>query len=546
MRAGRRSIWVLSVALGLFAPPRVWGLVQSTQGPPVPMSLQLQITPAPKGPVVTWQPVANATSYTLHRWQRTGNQNRCCEKLIRSLTLPRFVDTTVTVDGTYIYRLVAHLRNGRRGLAERIAQVAAAPQPTQPTGPVATAPAPSAPASPPPAATPAQPAPAPGNNEGTATLDLPLRDVLHRAPPGGVAPTLSHEPAPAPAQPAAPASGAGPSAPPASQFPITAPPNRDTRMVPAIPVTPAAPSDGSSPGAGAPAASGRYLVTVTGLRAGWATSDDMLHRDGKGDEVFAAAFVRRYDRRTAEPLEYTNRQTMVYGDRNGFSNERALGGSLSPMGGIGDGDAIPDAQVARAMPAQNSVFPWKLWEGTLTEGSDALVISPSVWEYDGNPALFHTWGQSQQVLTNTLFLSARLQQQIDARMFGSLQLDGSEVTASRFVEIGKVNAGMTIAAALGLPPLHLLVGGASDRPIGIVAISKDATALPNTTVVLTREIIEAALGMPPLPVVHPTQNVVIPIPKPGIMVINFEDRTTSNPFDRKAFYSMILQVERVP
>jgi hypothetical protein len=75
-------------------------------------------------------------------------------------------------------------------------------------------------------------------------------------------------------------------------------------------------------------------VTVTGLRAGYTTKDGIgiVDTDGKGDEIMAAAFVRRFSRVTAEPLEYTSLQTMVYGDVNGYQTERVQGGPAHHAG----------------------------------------------------------------------------------------------------------------------------------------------------------------------------------------------------------------------
>ena len=71
--------------------------------------------------------------------------------------------------------------------------------------------------------------------------------------------------------------------------------------------------------------------------------------------------------------------------------------------------------------------------------------------------------------------------------------------------------------------------------------------------VLTREIIEAALATPAAGVVNPMPYILVRMVKPGLMVINFVDGTTVSTttpfdglFDRKAFYSMVLQVERLP
>jgi hypothetical protein len=601
--------------LAAVGPGSAWA--QGGQGQPVQMPLQVQVTPAPSGPVVTWQPVAGANTYSLLRWKRTGGQGRCCQREMRSLGGTRYVDTTIVEEGTYIYRLIAHLGNGRRGYQERTVQIAGqASQARNPSSFTAVQTGPGTVA----LSWTAVPRSlfyqlnGPGTGPdglrvgGTTQLLTGLAEgrqewqLVTLYPPGtrpdwgnpsraGLVVAAGPRPQDVAAGPTGAAGGgnagsatepgtsrgAGSGGRPENELATIAPPTRDlpqrARPEATAPVMPAAgPEPAAVPGQPvvqdqqgggrglrpmpvAPKASARYLVTVTGLRTGYTTKDGigLIDVDGKGDEIMAAAFVRRYDRSTAQPLETTSLQTEVYGDVHGYGNERVQAGRLTSTGGITDGDAIPgDASVARAMAAQQSVFPWKLWEGTLTEGTDAVVISPSIWEFDGNPVDFHAWNQNQQQLSKTIFLAAKLQEQIDARRFEPLVLGANETPTNRFDgTMGFLLEG-GIGAVMGLPPLVSILGRQRDRPIGLVASGQNATALPNTTVVLTREIIEAALATPPRGVVNPMPFIIVPMVKPGLMVINFEDRTlasTNTPvdmlFDRKAFYSMILQVERV-
>jgi hypothetical protein len=181
------------------------------------------------------------------------------------------------------------------------------------------------------------------------------------------------------------------------------------------------------------------------------------------------------------------------------------------------------------------------------------VISPSIWEDDGNPVDFFPWVQNQQVLSNSIFLSARLQQQIDEKRFGPLVLGANETSTDRYAGLARFIAEGGIGAVMGLPPLSSILGRQRDRPIGLVANGENSTALPNTTIVLTREIIEAALATPAKGVENPMPYILVPMVKSGIMVINFQDGTQTSTvtpvdglFDRKAFYSMILQVEKLP
>jgi hypothetical protein len=297
------------------------------------------------------------------------------------------------------------------------------------------------------------------------------------------------------------------------------------------------------------------LVTITGLRCGRAILDDPLDRDGKGDEIYAAAYVRRYDRRTGEFLEQSTHQTVEYGDNRNFPG-REQAGSLSPTGGIGDLDSIPpNASADRCCPPQDSRFPLKLWQGSLTDGADVLIISPSVWESDGDPSWLYVWGQAQNQLGESLLSRQEVQDQINRKLFGPITVGATAANSGNLTQAG---AGV-IVGALGVPlvglPVQALTGGFKDRPIGLVPNGVDATVLPNTTIILTREIIEAALSSSHQAVVSPAQGVNVVTPKPGIMVFNFMDTFRPNDWSSlglglgindvsPGLFTMVLQVER--
>src|SRR6185436_659221 len=98
-----------------------------------------------------------------------------------------------------------------------------------------------------------------------------------------------------------------------------------------------------------------------------------------------------YDRTSAKILESSSLQTEVYGDTNQAPN-RQFAGTMSPLGGIQAGDKIPnDMSATRIAAPQEKIFPWRLWQGTLTDGVDALIISPSVWEWDNGPRVLAQW-----------------------------------------------------------------------------------------------------------------------------------------------------------
>lgn len=307
------------------------------------------------------------------------------------------------------------------------------------------------------------------------------------------------------------------------------------------------------------ARSGNYLVTVLGLRPYQASVDDFLSRDGMGDEVYAAAFVRRYDRRTGQLVDFVSKQTAAYGDVNKFT-QRVQAGSASGTGGIRDGDPIPSGSIAavRAIPAQDILFPWRLFEGQLTDSADVLIITPSIWEQDGGTAFYDQWVQQQAALNLSLFTNATIQDQVTSKRFGAV-ISGNSGNGSG------TTLGFQIRTAVDMTliqfgfPIVTLLQTSSDRPIGLLANGVDATMLPVQAVVLTREIIEAALAQPALGLIpSPVPNsqwtlatIPVPAPKPGIIVLHFQDdrmplQGIMLTTERPAMYQMLIQVERMP
>lgn len=299
-----------------------------------------------------------------------------------------------------------------------------------------------------------------------------------------------------------------------------------------------------------PAMSGRYLVTLTGLRAIQASFDDQLSRDGMGDEIYAAALVRRYDRRNGALAEWYGARTLTYGDTRNFGTDRVQAGTFSPTGGIRFSDPIPNVPdpTERVGAPSMIAFPLKLWEGTLTDGQDALVISPSLWEADGTNLAQTLWHQQMEAINNSLFARPEVQYQIANQRFAPF------FYGSTGINDGVREAIELVAHQLTTFMFFYTVGKdihepGPDRPIGLYRSGATGEALPNTMVVLTREIIEASLApLPPgtlplgLPVAWPR------MPKPGVMMIPFIDGEHffgAAPLPN-ARYEMYLKVERLP
>ena len=311
----------------------------------------------------------------------------------------------------------------------------------------------------------------------------------------------------------------------------------------------------------APAVSGNYLITITGLRAVWSSVDDLISGDGVGDEVYLATFIRQYDRRTGGVGMFTSKRTLTYGDVNGFGTTRVQAGTRSGTGGIQDGDPIP----ARSDPTErisnpsDAGFPLKLWSGTLSNGVDALVFSPTIWEEDGANAAYFIWNQQMNDITAQLYQRPEIQDQLargtfEPITFGTSAQPGISDAAwgAEMMTAGLTLAGPTMGMSIPVQLVERIFSGSSDRPIGLILSGTPdvSMVLPNKMVVLTREIIEAALNPPP----SGTAPALIGppfwprVPKPGVMMIPFRDGPHSSLMgaDRPAYYEMYLKVERIP
>ena len=172
-------------------------------------------------------------------------------------------------------------------------------------------------------------------------------------------------------------------------------PNRAATVISGPPLDPNAaptgsPSSASNDTTSRAAVSG-YRVTATQLTSGRPSRDDPFQPSGNGDEVFAAAVVRRFDRRSGEILEANAVRT---GDFTG----------VKPLDKI-------------------SNFSWTVWDGPLRDGIDVLMISPTIWEDDGNPTAFVGWAAYQQARSPSLLQNSKIQGQITSKSLGSLLLD---------------------------------------------------------------------------------------------------------------------------
>ena len=131
--------------------------------------------------------------------------------------------------------------------------------------------------------------------------------------------------------------------------------------------------------------SARFRVTINGFACHRPTYDDASQSDGVDDEIYVRANPVLYDLvtfRNQLPAE-----SRVIGDTNGFP-ERVRGGSghsiVGGNGGFHEGDTFPSGgrPWERTSTPNRDHPPLLIWEGELVSGRDALMIIPSIWEWD--------------------------------------------------------------------------------------------------------------------------------------------------------------------
>lgn len=156
---------------------------------------------------------------------------------------------------------------------------------------------------------------------------------------------------------------------------------------------------------------GRFRVTLTGFFVNHATVDDILQRDGAGDEVYVMVNFAELAPSNRIFGALRNRESVNYGDTSGpatpfgqlrhiqpFSTIKA--GSSSGTGGLLTGDRYPPpgenpTDPSGASPDQRGRFlPMVLWEGELRRDisfPNAVLLIPTIWENDYHNDIVNIW-----------------------------------------------------------------------------------------------------------------------------------------------------------
>jgi hypothetical protein len=134
-----------------------------------------------------------------------------------------------------------------------------------------------------------------------------------------------------------------------------------------------------------PASTGeRFRVSIVGFTVNRQTNDGLQELDGKGDEVYVVAQVAQFQN-NGQLASNTLERSVLMGDTDlrPANEERMSTGNLSDQGGIGDGfryRPLRNPSVRYSHPT----LPWVVYEGRLAPNANAVMIIPTIWEWDSN------------------------------------------------------------------------------------------------------------------------------------------------------------------
>jgi hypothetical protein len=225
----------------------------------------------------------------------------------------------------------------------------------------------------------------------------------------------------------------------------------------------------TSESTGRPAAlASSFRVTLNGYRVERQTRDDMLERDGVGDEVTLVLGLATVD---SEGRFVPQRWGNIFSSLMGQQPRNEIrAGTGSDRGGLITGDGFPTATPwRRVTPVNPGIPPNILFEGELTQGSNAALIIPAIFESDNTSALHAAYADSLErarpLVTSTI-----------RRMISSSL---PAVPESYVLPGSALGIGNTVT--LGHGPFGL--GQVDDRPIGMRALEGNFGFTPQALVV---------------------------------------------------------------
>jgi hypothetical protein len=201
--------------------------------------------------------------------------------------------------------------------------------------------------------------------------------------------------------------------------------------------------------------SGNFKVTLNGYKVDRQTRDDMFERDGVGDEVTLVLNLATIDSSGRfVPQRWGNIFSSFMGQQ---PRNEIRAGSGTERGGLVTGDGFPTATPWRRLtPINPGIPPNILFEGELTQGVNAALVIPTIWESDNTGALRGTFASSVE----------RDRPAITSAVTRMITSSIPAVPGSYLMPGSSLGIGNTVT--LGTGPLGL--GQVDDRPIGMTAM----------------------------------------------------------------------------
>lgn len=228
-----------------------------------------------------------------------------------------------------------------------------------------------------------------------------------------------------------------------------------------------------------PVARGRFRLVATSFVVEHKTVDDMLERDGRGDEIFVRGDIYEFrnggefgGRRTVKSLVFG-----AQGDIRAGTAPAPFNAADDQPGGLITNDQYPRGDNFASQPAARSGdLPMVLWEGELGERDEVLIV-PSIWE----------WDSTQESRAETAWL-AQLDRNIPRLRLGAVQL-GVNRRMPTFPNGGVVSRDI-------VDPIYIYDDG--NRPIGSMTRTPEYSSpdarMPVNAIVLTLPTAERLAG----------------------------------------------------
>jgi hypothetical protein len=223
------------------------------------------------------------------------------------------------------------------------------------------------------------------------------------------------------------------------------------------------PDGGGGTSTSEPPPSEEFMVTINGFNVINPTWYHAIEVDGKGDEVYFSVGTKVLDANGNPILNVAGGEVVHRSVGMGDTNEhpeRLACGSRSSAGGIQAGDwcMIEHPWEMDGIGPQPDRPPMKVAQVTLTQGQENLVVSPTIWEWDGPGDAYNEWV--------TFFQNA-----VEKVPPGTGGGTGTIILTA-------IKIGLDIALQLGG-----ILGTAADRPIGISSQNADGTYAFNPYVI---------------------------------------------------------------